>query len=96
VWWPANDTATCVETNCLRLVPPQARGTKPALWNAYTGLWGDRSCILHGTFCSAEKSPGAPATQKRYNNPLRITRWAIPKDQFRACDADCPELPPTP
>jgi hypothetical protein len=94
-WWPPNDTATCIATNCVRLVPTRERGTEPALWNAYTGLWGDRYCVLRGTFCTAENAPGAPATQRRYRDPLRMTISAVPKNEFHPCAGDCPGLPPT-
>lgn len=94
--WPANDTVHCLATNCVRLIPTRHRGTDPALWNAYDGVWGDRSCILRGAYCTAELSPGAPATQGRYENPGKISGFVDAHWKFRRCGgkrAPCPALP---
>ncbi|HEX6713526.1 MAG TPA: hypothetical protein VF066_09070 [Thermoleophilaceae bacterium] len=94
--WPANDTAECIATRCVRLLPTRHSGREPALWNAYDGVWGDRRCILRGAFCSAELSPGSPATQKRYKNPLAVNGYVDPQRRFHACGTErrpCPPLP---
>jgi hypothetical protein len=94
--WPANDTAECIATRCVRLLPTRHGGRDPALWNSYDGVWGDRRCILHGAFCTAELSPGSPATQKRYKDPLRVNGYVDTKRKFHACGTErrpCPSLP---
>jgi hypothetical protein len=94
VSWPENDTAHCIATGCLRLIPTRHGGRDPALWNAYEGVWGERRCILRGAYCNAEVSPGAPATQKRYTEPLRITGYVDGRWKAHACGGDGPECPP--
>ncbi|HEX6652101.1 MAG TPA: hypothetical protein VF072_05110 [Thermoleophilaceae bacterium] len=94
--WPGNDTAHCILTGCLRLIPTRNRGHDPALWNAYEGVWGDRHCILHGAYCSAEVSPGSPGTQKRYKDPLRVTGYVDARWKFHSCGGDGPACPPLP
>jgi hypothetical protein len=94
--WPANDTAQCIATACLRLLPTRHGGRDPALWNAYDGVWGDRRCILRGAYCTAEVSPGAPATQDRYKSPARITGYVDANWRFHACGGDRPACPPLP
>jgi hypothetical protein len=94
--WPANDTAECIATRCVRLLPTRHSGRDPALWNAYDGVWGDRRCILRGAFCTAELSPGSPATQKRYKNALAVNGYVDPSRRFHACGTEkrpCPPLP---
>lgn len=94
--WPANDTAHCIVTSCLRLLPTRHGGRDPALWNAYDGVWGDRRCILHGAYCTAELSPGAPATQGRYKSPTRISGYVDANWRFHPCGKEqspCPPLP---
>jgi hypothetical protein len=94
--WPSNDTVRCLATSCVRLIPTRHRGADPALWNAYDGVWGDRSCILRGAYCTAELSPGAPATQDRYQDPAKITGYVDAHWRFQRCGgkrAPCPALP---
>jgi hypothetical protein len=94
--WAFNDTTRCVEVTCVRLLPTRRGGRDAALWNAYTGLWGDRTCILKGAFCTAELSPGAPSTQGRYRDPTRITGWVDVNEHPHRCGGgheDCPPLP---
>jgi hypothetical protein len=94
--WPANDTAECIATRCVRLLPTRHGGLDPALWNSYDGVWGDRRCILRGAFCTAELSPGSPATQKRYKDPLRVNGYVDTERKFHACGTEhrpCPPLP---
>jgi hypothetical protein len=94
--WPANDTAECIATRCLRLLPTRHSGREPALWNAYDGVWGDRRCILRGAYCTAELSPGSPATQRRYRNPMAVSGYVDTERRFHACGtehAPCPPLP---
>ena len=95
-FWPGNDTLDCIQTKCLRLVPTRRGGRDPALWNAYDGVWGDRRCILKGAYCTAEKSPGAPATQNRYKDPTHISGFVDRAGHFHACGKNhppCPALP---
>jgi hypothetical protein len=94
--WPANDTAECIASRCVRLLPTRHSGTEPALWNSYDGVWGDRRCILRGAFCTAELSPGSPATQKRYKNPLGVNGYVDTQRRFHSCGTErrpCPPLP---
>jgi hypothetical protein len=94
--WPANDTAHCIASACLQLIPTRHGGRDAALWNAYDGVWGERHCILRGAYCSAEISPAAPATQDRYKYPLRISGYGDAKLKFHACGGDDPPCPPRP
>ncbi|HVI36771.1 MAG TPA: hypothetical protein VM684_11115, partial [Gaiellales bacterium] len=94
--WPGNDTAECIATRCVRPLPTRQSGREPALWNSYEGVWGDRRCILRGVYCTAELSPGSPATQVRYKNPLRVNGYVDAKRKFHACGTErspCPPLP---
>ncbi len=97
--WPGNDANRCLADGCVRLVPTRARGSKPALWNAYEGVWGERRCILV-SYCDAEVSPAAPAAQRRYRRPSRITGYVDERGRFFACRQGggdgkpaCPPLP---
>ena len=97
--WPGNDANRCLADSCVHLTPTRARGSQPALWNAYEGVWGERRCILR-SYCTAEASPAAPGTQKRYRAPRRITGYAGRGGRFVACRARasdgkpaCPPLP---
>jgi hypothetical protein len=95
--WVGNDGNRCIADGCVRLVPTRAGGSKPALWNAYEGVWGERRCILI-SYCDAEVSPAAPASQTRYRRPSRITGYVDERDRFIACSGAakqaCPALPP--
>ncbi|HEU4702692.1 MAG TPA: hypothetical protein VFS37_09440 [Conexibacter sp.] len=96
--WGFNDTARCVEAACVRLLPTRRGGREPALWNAYAGVWGDRTCILKGAYCTAEQSPSSPSAQGRYRDPARITGWVDAGQRPHRCGGDhgaCPALPAT-
>ncbi len=99
--WPGNDANRCLADGCVRLVPTRAGGSKPALWNAYEGVWGERRCILI-SYCDAEVSPAAPAAQTRYRRPARITGYVDERGRFFTCRLGggdgkpaCPPLPPS-
>lgn len=96
--WSGNVTEACVTitSTCVRLFPTSQHGKRAALWNAFTGVWGHRECILKGTYCTAELSPGAPSTQDRYKKPARITAWVDGDQRPHRCGGDdgpCPALP---
>jgi len=94
--WAFNDTARCIEVTCVRLLPTRRGGREAALWNAYAGVWGDRTCILKGAYCTAELSPSSPSAQPRYRDPARITGWVDANQRPHRCGGDrgtCPALP---
>jgi hypothetical protein len=94
--WSGNDTATCVKTSCVRLLPTRNGGRSPALWNAYDGVWGDQRCIIYGTYCNVEKSPNSPGAQPRYTDPVAVDAWADVHGKAHRCGGDedaCPEMP---
>jgi len=96
VSWVFNDTASCIERTCVRLLPTRRGGREAALWNAYAGVWGDRTCILKGAYCTAEQSPSSPSSQPRYRDPARITGWVDANQRPHRCGGDrgaCPALP---
>ncbi len=97
--WAGNDANRCLADACVRLVPTRAHGSKPALWNGYEGVWGERRCILV-SYCDAEVSPAAPAAQTRYKRPARITGYVDERGRVLACSGSgakgkraCPPLP---
>jgi hypothetical protein len=92
--WPGNDGATCVSVTCVRLLPTRHAGHDAALWNAYTGVWGSRKCILHGSYCTAELSPAAPSTQPRYKQPTRITGFVDAARRPHRCGKGQDVCPP--
>jgi hypothetical protein len=94
VSWVGNDTAKCVSFTCVQLLPTRLNGKVPALWNAYTGVWGDRQCILKGSYCTSELSPGAPSTQPRYRDPARITGVVDSVQKPRRCGGKAEACPP--
>jgi uncharacterized protein GlcG (DUF336 family) len=94
VSWIGNDTAKCVSFTCVQLLPTRLNGKVPALWNAYTGVWGDRQCILRGSYCTSELSPGAPSTQPRYRDPARITGVVDSVQKPRRCGGKAEACPP--
>jgi len=96
VAWVFNDTARCIAVTCVRLLPTRRGGREAALWNAYAGVWGDRTCILKGAYCTAELSPSSPSTQGRYRDPTRITGYVDADQRPHRCGGDhgaCPPLP---
>ncbi len=94
VSWVGNDTARCVSFTCVQLLPTRLNGKVPALWNAYTGVWGDRKCILKGSYCTSELSPGAPSTQPRYRDPARVTGVVAGVQRPRRCGGKAEACPP--
>jgi hypothetical protein len=93
--WVFNDTARCIEVTCVRLLPTRRGGREAALWNAYAGVWGDRTCILKGAYCTAELSPSSPSAQPRYRDPARITGWVDADQRPHRCGSGrgaCPAL----
>jgi hypothetical protein len=65
--WIGNYTDACLASSCVELLPTRVRGTEPALWNAYDGPWGKRSCLL--AYCDSGSPPPAPGQQDRYEDP---------------------------
>ncbi|HEV2727682.1 MAG TPA: hypothetical protein VGV34_05260 [Solirubrobacterales bacterium] len=70
--WVGNDTAACLASICLQTFPTRARGAEPALWNAYEGPWGKRSCFL--AYCDSGSPPTAPGQQGRFEDPTRYDK----------------------
>jgi hypothetical protein len=67
--WAGNGAATCGEgSSCLTTLPTLAGGSKPALWNAFTGPWGKTRCVLKW-YCNSTTPPSAPGRQGRYDRP---------------------------
>lgn len=76
--WPGNDTVACGSSVCLQMLPTRGNGEKPALWNAYTGQWGERNCRLT-YYCDSGSPPTAPGNQERYEDPTRYDDEASPR-----------------
>jgi hypothetical protein len=70
VKWLGNLPDPCAFA-CLRPLPTRARGTEPALWNAFEGPWGERNCIIYDVYCDVGDAPAAPSQQERYQAPGR-------------------------
>jgi len=70
--WQGNNEDRCTRVRCVRLIPTRAGGTQPALWNAFTGVWGKRHCVLR-VYCDSTAPPAAPGNQGRYKHPTRFT-----------------------
>jgi hypothetical protein len=66
--WIGNDTGACARVSCLRMLPTATGGRAPALWNAFTGPWGRRHCLLT-YYCDSGSPPAAPGQQERYKHP---------------------------
>jgi hypothetical protein len=66
--WIGNDTGACTRVGCLRMLPTATGGRAPALWNAFTGPWGRRHCLLT-YYCDSGSAPAAPGQQDRYQHP---------------------------
>jgi hypothetical protein len=67
--WAGNGAATCGEgTPCLTTLPTLLGGSRPALWNAFTGPWGKTRCVLRW-YCNSTSPPSAPGQQGRYMRP---------------------------
>jgi len=93
--WFENDTADCVPDRCVQLIPTRRSGREPALWNSFKGLWGDRTCILAGAYCTFELSPGSPASQPRYRNPAHVDAW-VDAGVVHRCGKGRPSCPAVP
>jgi hypothetical protein len=66
--WIGN-SGECVNVACVQAVPTRKGGSEPALWNAYGGPWGARSCLWK-YYCDVGGAPAAPAIRhKRYDDP---------------------------
>jgi len=65
--WPDDDDEICAGL-CLKPLPVTRDGA-PATWNAFSGTWGTRDCILGGAVCNRGEAPESPAFQWRYRNP---------------------------
>jgi len=68
--WIGNETGACGEDACLQALPTREAGRQPALWNAFTGAWGDVHCFL-SYYCDSGLPPNAPGQQERYRHPTR-------------------------
>jgi len=65
--WPANARERCGEHACLQPLPTRQGGATPALWSAFTGVWGEAVCVWD--FCITGTPPKAPGQQGRYRTP---------------------------
>lgn len=66
--WAGNSSPTCGSDSCLQMLPTARGGRDPALWNAFEGAWGERSCFLT-YYCDSSSPPAAPGRQGRYQAP---------------------------
>jgi hypothetical protein len=66
--WAGNTSLTCGDDSCLQMLPTARGGRDPALWNAFEGAWGTRSCFLT-YYCDSSSPPAAPGQQGRYQRP---------------------------
>lgn len=76
--WRGNDTVECGESVCLQMLPTRGNGEEPALWNAYTGQWGERDCRLV-YYCDSGSPPTAPGNQGRYEDPTQYDLERMPR-----------------
>lgn len=67
VEWVGN-THACGSAACLLPLPTRRGGTRPALWNAFEGAWGEQRCVLR-YYCDSGSPPKAPGQQDRYKDP---------------------------
>lgn len=72
LWWLGDFTNTCGAVSCVQPLPTRTGGTEPALWNAFTGNWGARHCVLT-YYCDTTDPPPTPGKQSRYLHPARCT-----------------------
>ena len=77
--WTGNDTVECTAVACLLTLPTRGNGEKPALWNAYTGQWGERHCRFT-FYCDSGSPPTAPGNQERYADPIQFDSTAVPRE----------------
>ena len=80
-------------SSCLQMLPTRTGGRKPALWNAYTGQWGERHCELT-FYCDSGSPPTAPGIQARYRSPAHYDLVAVPREPRRLRARE--ERPPQP
>jgi hypothetical protein len=78
--WVGNDTAECALSACLQMLPTRGNGEEPALWNAYTGQWGERHCRLT-FYCDSGSPPTAPGNQERYADPTQQDLETVPRPE---------------
>ncbi len=76
--WVGNDTLECGRSVCLQMLPTRGDGQRPALWNAYTGQWGERHCRFT-FYCDSGSPPTAPGNQQRYGDPARYEIERAPR-----------------
>jgi hypothetical protein len=70
--WIGNYSNVCGNSSCVHRLPTSEGGRQPALWNAFTGTWGDRHCALT-YYCDSASPPAAPGNQGRYKHPTRCS-----------------------
>jgi len=66
--WAGNTLPECGTQPCVKMLPTSRGGRDPALWNAFEGPWGARSCFLT-YYCDSGSPPAAPGQQDRYEEP---------------------------
>lgn len=76
--WAGNDTDECGRSACLQMLPTRKGGEEPALWNAYTGQWGERHCRFT-YYCDSGSPPTAPGNQGRYEDPTQYDLVRVPR-----------------
>jgi hypothetical protein len=62
--WSYNQTCS----DCVKALPITTSGDA-ALWNAFSGRWGEQECILGGAYCDFSPAPRSPSHQGRYEHP---------------------------
>lgn len=75
--WIGNDDEEC-KSRCLLALPTTEGGERPALWNAYTGQWGERHCRFT-FYCDSGSPPTAPGNQDRYKDPTQYDLEKVPR-----------------
>jgi hypothetical protein len=85
--WIGNFTNACGPASCVHRLPTRQGGQLPALWNAFTGAWGEQNCALT-YYCDSAEPPPAPGRQKRYGDPARCTGVATPDWKFKRSSCD--------
>ena len=76
--WAGNDTGECDRLICVQSLPTTDSGEKAALWNAYTGQWGERHCRFT-FYCDSGSPPTAPGNQGRYEDPTQYDMEKVPR-----------------
>jgi hypothetical protein len=83
--WPGDYARACTVATCLRPLPTRDHGSEPALWDAYTGTWGRRHCVLH-YICDSNAGPHSPGQQGRYQEPWRFSGTVDARGRFIPAD----------